>query len=410
MKLDTIYKSTKGGKLYLYYTYDFTNAPSIFEGWIEVDTYITAVKNNVIVLDGVVTGLGATVLAPVVGLKPRVEVMEPILAVTTAEVLELRGKMDYYDNINEIDWDNNVLAEHLSENFDSYMESFRENASANSRTFLDIIETTSYSGLGTASREATKAFASRGALIQAYFEFVMLGLGGISLGIQAIGAIYDRYTNNDLEKQEGRFRLLYEKIKDEPSAQIANCIHENGLQIVPNTDNGFSTFSTYIITLTNQAKIKIKTNGSSGNANIISVEDVGTPYFNVGDIINIPKTSMGGTSGNLQIQVISLISEVDVVKNKIKQLDDQFNALNNRRRLREGVINTSELGDGLSVVYNSTLTNPETGEVLQVPTIKLNLNSAQLETINGVLNIKKYVNQDDIDTVNKLSKHCRRCA
>ncbi len=385
----------EGGKLYLYYDYTLTN-PNIMAGWIDVDSYITSLKTNVLGLDVNIVTLDAILLAPVVGVKPRLEILEPIVAVNTADIIEIQAKLIVLSDANDImmeDWDG-ALKEHLRANFDSQMETFRESFGERANTFLEVIKTADRSGSGEASKVALELFKSKSDLLYAYFQNVLFGLGGISLLIQGAGEIYDRYVGRDIEVDEARHMTMYEKIKDSPSANLPKHIHKNGLQIVSSTDNGFSTFSTYSITLSNGAKLRIKTNGSAGNVSIESVEEVGSIFFNVGNIINIPKTSLGGTSGNLQIQVISLISEVEVVLSIINKLDEKRQGINNRRRLRDGVINTSELGDGLITQYNSTLTNAETGEVLQVPTIKLNLNSAQLETINGVLNIKKYVNQD----------------
>ena len=367
----------EGGKLYLYYDYNFTNAPTITAGWIDVDNYITAIKQQVIILDGLVVGLEAIVLAPVTGLKPRVEVIEPILATTTAEVIELRGKVDYLSLENDLDWESDVLSTHLNENFDSYMQLFREDLSGASDKFLEVIRVADRAGLGRAGKEASKLFRSTAELAYAYFSFVLFGLGGIALILQGAGEYYDRYIANKLDKDEARQILMYEKIKDSSSANLPKHIHKDGLQILTASNNGFSTFSIYKITLSNQAIIRIKTNGSLQPATIESVEDVGNIFWNVNDIINVPKTSLGGSSGNLQIQVISLISEVEVIAIILNKMDNIRNGINNRRRLREGIINTNELGDGLKTEYNSSITNAETGETLQVPTIKLNLNIGQ---------------------------------
>jgi len=394
----------EGGKLYLYYTYDFTNAPTIVEGWIDVDNYITALKNNLLVLDANVVALDALILAPNIGIKPRLEILEPIVAINTADIIEIQGKIMVLNDISEImefEWDG-ALRQHLRENFDSQMELFRENLGERADAFLEVIKTADRSGAGEASKRALELFKAKNDLLYAYFQNVLFGLGGISLLIQGAGEIYDRYVGKNIEVDEAKHFTMYEKIKDSPSANLPKHIHKDGLEIVSSTDNGFSTFSTYSITLSNGAKLRIKTNGSAGNVSIESVEEVGSIFFNVGNIINIPKTSLGGTSGNLQIQVISLISEVEVVLSIINKLDEKRQGISNRRRLRDGIINTDELGDGLTTQYNSTITNAETGEVLQVPTIKLNLNSTQLETISGVLNIKKYINSDDLAKIHEI--------
>jgi len=393
------------GKLYLYYDYDFINAPTITAGWIDVDNYITAIKQGVLTLDANVLALDTLIFAPTIGIKPRLEILEPIVAVNTANITDIQGQIIILadgQKINMEDWlpPKGRLYNHLKENFDSQMKLYREEYGQKADAFLEIIKNADRSGAGEASKTASALFRSKNELFYAYFQNVLLGLGGIALLLQAVGEIYDRVSGRDIEIDEAKHFAMYEKIKDSPSAQIPKHIHKNGLVVVPSTDNGFYTFLTYKVTLSNGAKLRIKTNGPSGNVSIESVEEVGSIFFNVGNIINIPKNQLGETSGTLQIEVTSLISEVEVIVGIINSLDEKRQGINNRRRLRDGIINTDELGDGLTTQYNSSITNEETNEVLQVPTIKLKLNTDQMNFVNGAVNIIKYVNQDDIDVIN----------
>lgn len=397
----------EGGKLYLYYEYDFTNAPTITTGWIDVDNYITAIKQSVLILDANVVALDTLILAPVSGLKPRMEVLEPIVAGNVATTINHGVRIQslekqFYELFTE-DAGAELIAE-VSTNLDVAMEAYRVSMREGSEEMAILIMASLYSNASRASVFARLAYQTRSALLSAYLQNILLGLGGVGFVIGTIAQIYDIITSRNREKDELKYLTLYERIKNEPIANQPKHIHINGLLIVDNTNNNFVTSGFYTITLANQGKlyIQVKVENTQLKASINEVIQEGEPYFSVGNIINIPKTSLGGTTGDLQIQVISLISEVEVLALLIKKTNNEINLTQNRRRLRDGIINKNEFGDGLTIVYNNTETNAETGEVLQVPTIKLNLNSTQLETISGVLNIKKYINSDDLAKIYEI--------
>jgi len=395
----------EGGKLYLYYDYTLTN-PNITPGWIDVDSYITALKTNILGLDTNVVALDFAIFTPTFGLKPRFEIIEP-LAISTATITSQHAariaalEEDFLEMFDEDA--TTIYHRDLRNQLDENLQGLRETVGEYSGRVSILIQIADDFGNQARVFEIARVlYNSKALLMINYFQYVLAGLGGLGIAATVITTAYDYFTDRDKEKLQLKYLTLYEKVKDEPLANELKLIHVNGLLIVDTTNNGFIQSGFYTITLANQGKlyIQVKVVNSVLKASINEVKEEGDIYFNVGDIINIPKTSLGGTTGNLQIQVTSLISEVKLLADLINKLNGDLDLSRNRRRLRDGVINTSELGDGLITQYNSTLTNAETGEVLQVPTIKLNLNSVQLETINGVLNIKKYVNQDDIDIIN----------
>ena len=395
----------EGGKLYLYYDYDFTNAPTIPAGWTDVVTYIIALKQDIIIEAGNIVTLDTTIFAPTVGLLPRVSQLEILATTTAAKVINLEVDVAYLMQAaarNTIDG-GVELSEELTENLTEAIRNYRNDATDAADNLSLLVQNSAYNSMGAnteaAANVASALFNSKSALYSAHFANVMNTLVGAGVVISIIGSIYDLFTSSSKEKGVNNLILLYERIKNEPSANLPRFIHLDGLLIIENTNNGFSTFNTYKITLSNLAVLRIKTNGPTGLATIISVENPGGATFEVFNNIYIPKTQLGGTSGDLQIRVTSLISEVKVLANLINKMNGDMIIIQNRRRLREKVINTDEIGDGLTVAYNSTLTNDETGEVLQVPSVKLNLNTNQFETINGALTIKT---DGDILTFSKL--------
>ena len=396
------------GKLYLYYTYDFTNAPTITTGWIDVDNYITAIKQSVLLLDANSVAIDTLLLAPVTGLKPRFEIVEPLTISTATQVTQHEARItsleeDYLNSFDEEEF----FAYHreLATKLDQELKNFRDVVSQYSDQMSQLIQTSAnYTNQSRVFQVARLLYNSKNALFTGYLQNILFGLGGVGVIIGVVSQIYDIITSRDKETQQLKLLTLYEKIKNEPLANELKFIHLNGLTIIESTNDNFSTSGSYTITLPNQGKlsIQVKVVNSALKAFILKVKEEGGYFYNVNDIINIPKSSLGGTTGNLQIQVTSLISEVQIISNLINELNQDLNLTQNRRRLRDGIINKNEFGDGLTIVYNNTETNAETGEVLQVPTIKLNLNSTQLETISGVLNIKKYINSDDLAKIYEI--------
>ena len=394
------------GKLYLYYTYDFTNAPTITSGWIDVDNYITAIKQAVLILDANSVAIDTLLLAPVTGLKPRFEIVEPLTISTATQVTQHEARITQLEDnyLNSFD-EEDFFAYHreLADRLDQELKNFRDVVSQYSDQMSQLIQTAAnYTNQSRVFEVARFLYNSKNALFTGYLQNILFGLGGVGVIIGVISQVYDIITSRDKETQQLKLLTLYEKVKNEPLANELKFIHLNGLTIIESTNNNFSTSGSYTITLPNQGKlsIQVKVVNSQLKAFILKVKEEGVAYYNVNDIINIPKSNLGGTTGNLQIQVTSLISEVQIISSLINELNEDLNITQNRRRLRDGIIKKDEFGDGLSVVYNTSVTNAETGETLQVPTIKLNLNTAQMETINGVLNIIKYVNTDTTDIIN----------
>ncbi len=383
----------EGGKLYLYYDFDFTNAPTIPSGWTDVINYITAIKQAVLILDTNSVLIDTILLTPTIGLKPRFEVVEPLVISTATQVSQHEARIEQLetDYLNSFDEDD-FFAYHseLAEQLEASLQSLRTSVGQYSQNMSQLIQTSAnYTNQTRVFELARVLYNSKAALFIGYLQNVLLGLGGVGLIIGTIAQLYDIVTSRNQETQQLKYLTLYEKIKDEPLANELKIIHLNGLLIVENTNNDFVTSGFYTITLANGGKlyIQVKVVNSELKASINEVKEEGSIYFNVNDIINIPKSQLGGATGNLQIQVTSLISEVQMVTALINKLNGDLDLSRNRRRLRDGVISKDEFGDGLTIAYNSSVTNSETGEVLQVPTIKLNLNSAQLETINKVRRI-----------------------
>jgi hypothetical protein len=406
----------EGGKLYLYYEYNFTNAPTITEGWIDVDNYITAIKQQVIALELDAIALTNYVFTPATE-PPNPLVLSGRLAIIDIAILALQAnEADLDERMTEVQNDISALrpvdAEQPANAMNQSMESIRSEGRQTSVRWDETIRDPNLSATGgygssiapSVAGQASSALSLAEQTAVSYAQYVLIGLGGAGAILSLIYIARDNQKEESLIRLEARVLLSLEKLEKIATADNPTSIHIDGLQILQNTNNGFNFINDYTVNLSNNGKITIQIALINGvkTASILKVNEIGNQSFNVGDIINIPKSSLGGMTGNLQIQITSLISERQVLKNLLLDIQSQRGQINNRRRLRDGIIKTSELGAGLTTEYNSTITNTETGEALQIPTIKLNLNSGQLETINGVLNIIKYVNTDTTDAITKL--------
>ena len=437
----------EGGKLYLYYTADITNAPTITSGWIDVDNYITATKDILIGLGLDLTLVNTYLFSPAtipptpatlagsfamrdekitqlqvesLGheaninlLDERVELVELDSTYAVEEIKLLEDRVSVLELNSQQPYDENVMfsgetLQNARQDLQNQNVSFAENIITNPNvSALSIINSAGQSSAYTAS--IAQSIQNIGVVaslsITAYAQYILTTLGGLGLLGGLIYLWIDGTKEAELQKLETKTNLAIEKLSKVSTADIAQNIHKEGLSIIENTNNNLFFVNDYTIGLSNGGVliIEVKLVSSVPKAFIKDVKTIGSATFAVGNIINIPKTSLGTTNtGNLQIEITSLISERQILLNKLAEIQEQRGQINNRRRLRDGIINTSELGDGLTTQYNSTITNAETGEVLQVPTIKLNLNSTQLETISGVLNIKKYVNSDDLAKIHEI--------
>jgi hypothetical protein len=404
----------EGGKLYLYYDYDFTNAPTIPAGWTDILAYAIANRQTLLVQAVDLLAIDTYLFSPLplnlpaklIAIDEEILLNSGLIASLQTRTFNLEGEVAqliaryYFQRGGAVMPDNTDGITNMAEAMSTVRERLRVSRQdyinfCNSLTG-DIAGQAGQQAVANLSRSTLEIVSAGGAFAYQLFQNIFIGFGiaGVALTWWYLDSQKDRIN---IEK-EAKLIITYEKLLTNENSNNIDTIHLAGLAIYAG-NNLLGNDGTYAPTISNGGKLEIKI--INGSAVITSVIDIGTPTLTVGQIISIPKTALGGVNtGTLDIQITSLISARQSIRDALEATKIEKETIQNRRRLREGVINTSELGDGLSVVYNSTLTNAETGEVLQVPTIKLNLNSAQLETINGVLNIKKYVNQDDIDIIN----------
>src|SRR5210317_913753 len=389
----------ENGKLYLYYDYDFTNAPTIPGGWTDIVNYSVANKNQLITLAANIAVIDTTLYAPVTGLTIRMPLVETAVALATSINIEQDARLTVLEldaqvgEITQLEFDNAL---------DSGLDQLRKELGESATTFIEAIRNSGYQG-GNALNLAANIAASRTNFLANIFTNILGALGGFSLGIVVIFGIYDRLTEKGLIDEEEKLLITYEKIKDESGSLINNLIHLNGLQINELTNTGFITSGTYDVNIINGAKLKIEIKNIDNELKALILEVLSTTTgFNGNDIITIPKSNLGGGTGSLEITVISLINERELIAQKLNNILIKKNIIKNNDRRRRNIPNKNDFTDGLEIVESTT--TEESGEVLTKIEIKLKLDENQFEyDVDGNLQVKNYNiisdNTSDITTI-----------
>jgi len=389
----------ENGKLYLYYDYDFTNAPTITGGWTDIVSYSVANKNQLITLAVNVGVIDTTLYAPVTGLTIRMPLVETLVATATSINIEQDARLTVLEGDVGL---GEITQLELNNALDSGLDQLRDELGENAHNFLDAIRNAGYEG-GNSLNLAANIAASRTNFLANIFTNILGALGGFSLGIVVIFGIYDRLTEKGLIDEEEKLLITYEKIKDESGSLINNLIHLNGLQINELTNTGFITSGTYDVNIINGAKLKIEIKNIDNELKALILEVLSTTTgFNVNDIITIPKSNLGGGTGSLEITVISLINERELIAQKLNNILIKKNIIKNNDRRRLNIPNKNDFTDGLEIVESTT--TEESGEVLPKIEIKLKLDENHFEyDVDGNLQVKNYTiisdNAGDITTI-----------
>ena len=362
----------ENGKLYVWYDYNPFISLLILSGWTHISDYIVTTRqgqlNNAVNI-GV---LDVAILAPGTGLISRVTVMEPILASTTANSIENTGRIVRLETAFDIDEPTDLEFENA---LDSGIDQLRQELGTKSNNFMDMIKNSAYQG-GNARNLSNLIRKSNYSLAQSFFTNLFAAIGGLSFVVGISYQIYDRWRDNKLYDEEKNLIITYEKIKDETDASVANLIHKNGLIITQSTNNNFINAGTYEVNTSNNCVLIIIIKSVSGTltAEIDSVKETDTG-FAVNNVISIPKSSIGGTTGNLEIVVSTLYSEVQILAFDLDLITEERDQLVNRNRRRKFIPDKNDFGNGLNITETNN-TEPS-GEITKALDISLKLDTSQ---------------------------------
>ena len=385
----------ENGLLYVYYDYDFLNAPTIPGGWTDIVNYAVATRQIVLGEAATIAGISGTLYTPVIGLAIRFPIVESSAASSAAAIVIHDTRIEALEvALFNQRVDPNI--EDVRNNFEQSMLQFRQEYGERAENFINMIEDAFTAG-GNSRNLLYGVIRSRGDVLVAFLTGVLGGVLTIGTYATIIFGIYDRLKNTNLDKAEAQLLTTYEKIKQESDATIVNLIHKDGLSIQSSTNGGFTTPGVYEVDILYNNRLEIEIN-SNNIASIKKVINTGIGY-NVGDVISIAKTDLGGGTGNLLIDVNTLYSEEELILLLLNDIESERIGLQNRQRRRRNIPNTSSFSSDGFTITNIAITEPITNEVTNEPTISLKVDTSQFQYDgSGNLQIKSSVLAPSIST------------
>ena len=375
-------KIGKDGKLYIYYTYNPLISAAIFSGWTNVIDNIIANKqagfNN-----------AAAIVTTTATLQTQITTIDGILSATNAIVgqhtviladhearLISLGTTAFCDDIEE----------EFTEGTATILSQIRDNINDAQQNIFDrIVADTQGSAVATSLNVLR---AQRVNLITSIGTNLLFG-GSVAGIIGLAYALIDKISLNNTERDINASLKTLEYAKNKPDKNIIDKIYIGGLQIDQNTNNGFTTTGIYNdIDVGNSGKITIEIT-SGLLAEIKSVDDHSTGNFSIGDTISIPKSSIGGSTGNLIINVTAVASVVEILERFIIEREDEATNINNRIRRRQFIPNKNDFNDGLNV--SETNITETSGEITKELNISLKIDTSQFNyDASGNLQLTNY--------------------
>jgi len=352
------------GKLYLYYTYNFLTSAVITSGWIEISDYIVGVRqgvdNNIssIATLGLVVAQNTTAIATqgtlITGLQSSVTTLTTNLSAITLQV----NKNTININAIKLQLDLDKLSSSIDDiQNNPALSVFRGNLTTATEAILNNLSTGATSAI--ASSSILKRLAYLG-LTNNILAFIIGGGGLTGLAIGAIFAIIDKEEKIAHEQTINENMRYLESYTNDPTQSVNDTIFLGGLQINQTTNNNFTTVGDYEeIDVGGGASINIKISGNPLIATITRVINCGSG-FSIGDTISISKSLIGGSTGNLEINVTAVQSRKDFHNDIIEESQNALTDIDNRVRRRQLIPNKNDFSDGLNVT--ETFTTEPTGE------------------------------------------------
>jgi hypothetical protein len=381
------------GKIYVYYTYNFLTSAVITSRWIEISDYIVGIRQGVDNNVSSIAGLGIVVAQNtttittqgglITGLQTSVGNLTTSLSTTIAQVNTntlninaMRAQLDLDKLGRAIDNIQNNPA----------LSIYRGNLTTATEAVLNNFSTGLTSAISASS--VLKRLAYLG-LTNNILAFVIGGGGLTGLAIASIYAIIDKEEKLAHEQTINENMRYLESYTNDPTQSVNDTIFLGGLQINQTTNNNFTTAGDYEeIDAGGGASINIKISGNPLIATITRVINCGSG-FSVGNIITIPKSSIGGSTGNLEINVTAVQSRKDFHNDIIEESQNALIDIDNRNRRRQFIPDKNDFNNGLEVT-ETNVTEPS-GEITKQLDISLKLDTSQFQyDATGNLQIQNY--------------------
>ena len=341
----------ENGKLYLYYYYNPIISAIIPSGWTNVITYLISnrqgINNNSALI--VAAGGAITTLQTEIGtLNGIIQLANTAISANKTAIEALRRKI-ITNRPSTVDYRNRI--DQAQQRMDAYLETFN-------------MQVTNFSSLIKYLRSTKGIVNSLGAL---------LGIGG---SIGAIGGIVYAIIDeiNKLQNVQDKIKLAnsLEALKSNTDRNTVNKLYKDGLQIQSATNAGMVD-GLYEIEFNQDEDPTIfeitVLNGVASITNILGTEG----GYNIGDVISLDKTELGGTSGTLDIDVNQVYSMVDIIDLELLKLNTDNTNIDNRNRRRQFIPDKNNFGDGIDVI-ETNITEPS-GEITKDLDIKLKIDT-----------------------------------
>jgi hypothetical protein len=404
------------GKLYLYWTYNAITNPVYFSGWKDImadvaqgfrdvnlleasvfvlEGQIASLTANVATIDGIVAG-HTTLLSTHTA---QISVLDLALADLTTIVVNMASMKSFTHQ----GWSGWKRRGNVKDAWSRMSDRYNFTPSSTSATGITTAGELFSLGGNTGAEVATIAgltsrVASEGgsainiALSASKKFFDGLNYAFIGAGIVgAITAVAYTYDKQGAQSDEIALPFLYDvraglyndslKASNDPTKKtlLPYLIHKNGLTIDATTNNGFTTAGIYEYAgNASYPEMSINIRISAGFvAEIVAVANSGTKVWAVGNTIIIPKASIGGTSGNLTINVITIYTATQVVDLQIAETQTRIENRDKKMKRRSNVVNYDDIDT--AVFTNTTATQAyteywDTQETLTYKILKSRLN------------------------------------
>jgi len=377
------------GKLYFYYTFDPIISLLQFSGWREVGSTLIGVRQGV---DNNVTAI-ASIVAELGIINNTLTTQGLAITGVATDLTTAEGTIvDHEVRIQILESQDQIEVFEYDDTFESSLETGRDLRNELRRDLsVDLVtRTIRFQSLGRVRQlYKIKGFSAYTPVIA--FAFNLLGIGGTIAAILAIaGRILDEVSKDEeLEKLKTTLALKT-RITDstDQAPFVQNKLHLGGLQIDQTTNNNFTTTGDYEVNTIKDGRLGINIAGNPLIATITEILETGD-LFTTSDVININKSDIGGTTGQLTINITSLKSLNEILDDRIDESVGNLDGIANRQRRRQFIPDKNDFGDGLQVT-ETNITEP-LGDTTKSLDISLKLDTSQFQyDASGNLQIQNY--------------------
>ena len=279
----------EGGKLYLYYDYDFTNAPTIPAGWTDILAYAIANRQTLLVHTVDLIVIDTYLFSPLAGNLPaRLIVIDEEILLNSGLIASLQtrtgnletGLAKLYAEVRK----NSVIYPDNTDGINMMIEQMgvvRERLRVNRTNYANFIDSLADETLSQAfkdqainglTRSTGEILDAVGKFAYELFQNVFIGFGvaGVALTWWYLDSQKDRLN----AEKEAKLIITYEALLQNENSNNIDTIHLAGL-VIYGGNNLLGNDGTYTPTISNGGKLEIKI--INGSAVITSVIDIGPP-------------------------------------------------------------------------------------------------------------------------------------